>query len=404
MRSFFTYGPRAVLFLCAEKRQYVLRFREPMQVFGGQATFFGAFRDRGFLRTEEKHMETFLMYFLFAVGVVLIVKGGDWFVDGAVWVAEITKIPKFIIGATVVSMATTLPEIIVSTIAAVEGHKILNSGTGDFIAASQEKVGMAIGNGIGSVICNTALILALSVVFLPIVIDRKDFAPKAGLLLAAVVALFLFSMGGSFSVWGAVVLLLIFALYIAENVRSAKRQALLKPAEGEDDNPPKTDKKSVVLNILSVVGGAAAIVVGSQLLVNNGSKIASSWGVSEAIIGVTIVAVGTSLPELVTAIVSIVKKQSSMSVGNVIGANVIDTTLILAVCSFVYGGKLPVSAQNIYLDFPVAILVTLIAAVPTVIRKRFSRWQGIVLIAVYLAYLGVVVFGLNWYLGLFGAL
>lgn len=124
-------------------------------------------------------METFLMYFLFVVGVVLIVKGGDWFVDGAVWVAEITKIPKFIIGATVVSMATTLPEIIVSTIAAVEGHKILNSGAGDFIAASQEKVGMAIGNGIGSVICNTAMIMALSLVFMPPEIERRKFSPKA---------------------------------------------------------------------------------------------------------------------------------------------------------------------------------------------------------------------------------
>ena len=142
-------------------------------------------------------METFLMYFLFAVGIVLIVKGGDWFVDGAVWIAEVTKIPKFIIGATIISVATTLPEIIVSTIAAVEGHGILVSGVGDYIAASQDKVGMAIGNGIGSVICNTAMILAISVIFMPIAVKRKDFAPKSILLIAAVVALFLFSMSGS---------------------------------------------------------------------------------------------------------------------------------------------------------------------------------------------------------------
>ena len=89
-------------------------------------------------------METVLMYLLFIVGIILIVKGGDWFVDGAVWVAEITKIPKFIIGATIISLATTLPEIIVSTIAAIDGHQILISGVGDYIAASQDKVGMAI--------------------------------------------------------------------------------------------------------------------------------------------------------------------------------------------------------------------------------------------------------------------
>lgn len=337
------------------------------------------------------------MYLLFAAGVVLIVKGGDWFVDGAVWVAEVTRIPKFIIGATIISVATTLPEIIVSTIAAIDGHEILTSGVADAVAASQDKVGMAIGNGIGSVICNTAMILAISAVFMPVAIQRKDFLPKAGLLLAAVVALFLFSLNGSFSWVGALVLLLIFALYIAENIRSAKEKTSEEP-----EKRPATDQKSVLLNLLRVVVGAAATVIGSQLLVNNGSKIAASWGVSEAIIGVTIVAIGTSLPELVTAITSVIKKQTSMSVGNVIGANVIDTTLILAVCSFVYGGKLPVSAQNIYLDFPVAILVTLIAAVPTGIRKKFSRWQGVLLILLYIVYLIIVTAGLDWYLALFG--
>lgn len=344
-------------------------------------------------------MEYFWMYVLFAVGIVLIVKGGDWFVDGAVWVAEVTGIPKFIIGATIVSIATTLPEIIVSTIAAVEGHEILRSGVENAVAASQDRVGMAIGNGIGSVICNTAMILAIGVIFMPIAIKRKDFTPKALLLTAAVTALFLLSLRGSLSLLGAFVLLAIFALYIAENLRSAKTADGGQPST---EAVPATDKKSVICNLLRVVVGAAAIVAGSQLLVKNGGKIAASWGVSEAIIGVTIVAVGTSLPELVTAVTSIIKKQSSMSIGNVIGANVIDTTLILSVCSFVYGGKLPVSAQNIYLDFPVAILVTGMAVIPTILCRRFKRWQGIVLLGIYLAYLVTVTVGLGWYLSLFG--
>lgn len=342
-------------------------------------------------------MESFLMYFLFVVGIVLIVKGGDWFVDGAVWVAEVTRIPKFIIGATIISVATTLPEIIVSTIAAIEGHGILVSGVGNYIAASQDKVGMAIGNGIGSVICNTAMILAISIMFMPIAVDRKDFAPKSFLLIAAMLALFAFSLSGSFSIAGGLVLLAIFAVYIAENIRSAKDNTTENAGER-----PSTDKKSVIMNIEKVVVGAAGIVIGSQLLVNNGSKIAASLGVSEAIIGVTIVAVGTSLPEFVTAITAIVKKQTDMSVGNVIGANVIDTTLILAVCSFIYGGKLPVSAQNIYLDFPIAIIVSLIAAVPTVIKKKFSRWQGVLMLIIYIAYLITVTVGLKGYLSLFG--
>ncbi len=191
-------------------------------------------------------------------------------------------------------------------------------------------------------------------------------------------------------------MLLIFALYIFENIRSAKSD----PAKNTEERP-STDRKTVVLNILRVVVGAACIVIGSQLLVNNGSDIAASRGVSEAIIGVTIVAIGTSLPELATAITAVVKKQTSMSVGNVIGANVIDTALILAVCSFIYGGKLPVSAQNIYLDFPVAILVSLIAAVPAIITKRFHRWQGVLMLVIYVAYLLIVTVGLDGYLAIF---
>lgn len=358
---------------------------------------YGLYVPYTFLYNGGEFMEIFLMYLLFIVGIVLIVKGGDWFVDGAVWVAEVTRIPKFIIGATIISIATTLPEIIVSTIAAIEGHGILFSDAANAVSLSQDKVGMAIGNGIGSVICNTAMILAISMIFMPIAIKRKDFAPKASLLIAALVALFLFSLNGSFSLIGAAVLLLIFALYIFENIRSAKNS----PSESGTEKP-EVDRKSIITNILRVVVGAAAIVLGSQLLVDNGSKIAASWGVSEAIIGVTFVAIGTSLPELVTAVSAIIKKQASMSVGNVIGANVIDTTLILAVCSFIYGGNLPVSAQNIYLDFPVAIVVSLIAAIPTIINKKFSRWQGVLMLIIYIAYLIITVTGLGSYLSLFG--
>ena len=192
-------------------------------------------------------------------------------------------------------------------------------------------------------------------------------------------------------------LLIVFAFYIAENIRSGK-------ATVKDGTAEKTaaGKSTVITNILKVSVGAAGIVIGSELLVNNGSKIAASFGVSEAVIGVTIVAIGTSLPELVTAVTAVVKKQTSMSVGNVIGANIIDTTLILAICSFIYGGKLPVSKQNIYLDFPIAIAVTLIAAVPTVKTKKFSRWQGVLMLVIYLAYILTVTSGLDRYLKLFG--
>ena len=342
-------------------------------------------------------METVLMYLIFAVGVVLIVKGGDWFVDGAAWIAEVTGIPKFIVGATIVSVATTLPEIIVSAMAAVEGHEILLSGVADAQMLAQEKVGMAIGNGVGSVICNTAMIMAFSLVFMPTVIERKKFSTKAAFLGVAVVALFALTFNGSLSSKASIVLIAVFVAYIAENIKSAKTDI----EEDFDDDKPKADKKTVAKNIFYIVAGAACIVFGSRLLVNYGGEIARSWGVSEAIIGVTMVAIGTSLPELVTAVTAVIKKQPSMSVGNVIGANVIDIALILPICSFIYGGVLPVSAQNIYLDFPVCILVSLIALVPTIIAGKFRRWQGIVMLVIYTAYLVIVSTKLDWYLSLF---
>ncbi len=344
-------------------------------------------------------MDSVIMYLLFAAGIVLIVKGGDWFVDGAKWLAEITGIPDFIVGATVVSLATTLPEILISVVASVEGHQILLEGVGDFIAASQEKVGMAIGNGVGSIICNTGLIMAIGIMFIPTEVDRRRFSPKAILLGVSVVALLILTRFGYLTTKGAIFLLAIFAVYIVENVKSSKRDFFDEDFDFDKASP--RDKKTVIRNILSLVVGVAGIFLGSRLLVDNGGAIARSWGVSESIIAVTMVAVGTSLPELVTAIIAVAKKQPAMSVGNIVGANIIDTVLILPLCSFIYGGTLPVSEQNIYLDFPVMILLSLVALVPTVLTKKFHRWQGVALLVIYIAYLAVVTAGLDWYLALF---
>lgn len=340
-------------------------------------------------------MAQVLVYVLFIVGLVLIIKGGDWFVDGAAWVAEATGIPKFIVGATIVSLATTLPEVIVSTIAAVQGHKFLIA---EKLAEANGQVGMAIGNGIGSVIANTAMIMAVSLIFIPSVIDRKKFTPKALILILSVFAVLgLTAFTGGLKMWGAFILIAIFIGFIIENVISAKKEI-----GGEEEEAVEKDKKTVITNVVKIIVGAAAIVGGSQLLVTNGTQIAKGLGVSEAIIGVTMVAIGTSLPELVTAITAIVKKQASLSVGNVIGANIIDTVLILPICSFVYGGQLPVSTTNIFLDFPMCILVTLIALVPTIIRKKFSRVQGIIMLLLYIAYIVITVAFLPQYLALFG--
>lgn len=315
-------------------------------------------------------METFIAVLLFAVGVVLIVKGGDLFVDAATWIAEVSGIPKFIVGATVVSLATTLPEMIVSVMAALEG-----------------KVDMAVGNAVGSVTANTGLIMAIALLFMPCAVDRKVYGFKSVLMILAAAFLLVFSQGGSLLLTGSLILIAILVAFVWENIVSAK--AGLEAAE--DRVRPPHDSKTVWSNVVKFLLGAAGIVIGARLLVDNGSILARAAGVSEAVIAVTLVAVGTSLPELVTTITAIVKKQSALSIGNIIGANIIDLCLILPLCSLVSGKALPISAQSVGLDMPVCLGVIALALLPMLFTGKFRRWQGFVMLGGYAAYLVAVI-------------
>ena len=312
-----------------------------------------------------------LTIFLFLVGMVLTIKGGDFFVDAASWIAERSGIPKLIIGATIVSLATTMPEMLVSVMAAVQG-----------------KVDMSIGNAVGSVTANLGLIMALAVIFMPGVIRRRDYLLKSILMLAASVIVVICGLTGSVSVVMCAVLLVIFATYLWENVREARRTIRLngQQPDAEAVAAETAGKKVVALNVVKFLGGAAAIVLGAQLLVDNGSTLARLAGISERVIGVTLVAVGTSLPELITTITAISKKQSELSVGNILGANILDLTLIMPLSSLISGKPLPVSATMAAIDLPACLLVGLIATIPALATKRFARWQGAVLLAVYAGY------------------
>lgn len=312
-------------------------------------------------------MDTVITVALFALGLLLIIKGGDWFVDAAVWIANATGIPKFIIGATVVSLATTLPELTVSVTGVIDGE-----------------LDMAVGNAIGSVTANIGLIMGISLVCLPAVIKRSQFWPKAVLMVAASALLWLTCSGGELTLTEGLLLLVIFALFIYDNIRSAKQNISSEERES-------VDKKALPKMLLLFVLGIAAIVVGSQLLIDYGCKIAVLLGVPSAIIGVTMVAIGTSLPELVTTITAIAKKESSMSIGNIIGANVIDLTLILPICSMVAGGGLKIAEQSYALDMPVCLGVGLLAILPPLITGKLHRWQGVIMLLCYAAYVAVLV-------------
>lgn len=312
-------------------------------------------------------MEIFLMYFLFAVGLLLIIKGGDWFVDAAAWLAEVSGIPHFIVGATVVGFATSLPEIIVSVIAAAQGD-----------------VDMATGNAIGSVTANTGLIMGISLIFMPLAIRLREYLPKILLLLVSIIAVWAFGISGEISIIASIALVALFAFFVYENIHSAKKQ--LTP-NSQNEEAQAVTKAIVAKKILLFVIGCAGIIIGSELLVNYGTEIAASLGVPTRIISLSAVAIGTSLPELVTTISAISKKQSSLSVGNIIGSNIIDITFVLPPCMIAYGKSLPVSAGTVWMDLPVLFAISLVAFVPTFITKKFSRWQGVVLLVGYIGYL-----------------
>jgi cation:H+ antiporter len=304
---------------------------------------------------------------VFLAGVVLVVKGGDLFVDAASWIARAAHIPPFIVGATIVSFATTLPELIVSVMASLEG-----------------KNDMAVGNAVGSVTANTGLILAIALIFMTVVAPRARYWRQCVLLIAAAGVLWLGSLQGTMAAWANVALFVVFVGFMALNVMDAKDEP------GENETVEETSG-SFPKHIGLFLVGAAMIVLGSELLINGGSSLAEALGVPERVIAVTMVAIGTSLPELVTTLTAIRKKEANLSVGNIIGANIIDLSLILPICSLVSGGGFTVSQQCLQIDFPACMMITLVAIVPLLLKEKGYKVQGVVMLLLYGAYLFITV-------------
>ena len=327
-------------------------------------------------------------YLLFAIGLVLLIKGGDWFVDGASGVAKKYHVPELLIGATVVSIGTTLPEVMVSSGAALKG-------VGD----------IAYGNAIGSVICNTALIAAITVAVKPSATERKTlFFPVSAFFLAAAVYAFAAYGIGKFTRPIGIVLLAMFVIYMVLTIRQAfsgmKKEADGKPSDSgekaaEADAPAgeKPEKQKAVWFLLGmIVIGAALIAVGADLLVDNATIIAKNFGVSDAVIGLTVIALGTSLPELVTAITSLIKGHGSLSLGNVIGANLFNLVLVSGMAVTISPFGLPAGKtiaginSSLIVDLPVMVFVMGLLTIPAIIRGKLSRVQGIALLTTYVAF------------------
>ncbi len=308
---------------------------------------------------------------LFVVGLILLIKGGDWFVDGATGIAHRFHIPELLIGATVVSIGTTLPEVMVSAGAALSGHGEI-----------------AYGNAIGSIICNTSLIAAITVAIRPAPINRKPLVLSVVFFFIA--ALFYSAVAyttGNFSRTVGIVLLSVFVVYMVISVLQAKKSL----AEKKEDKEAEIEG-SLWKEIILLVIGAAVIAVGADLLVDNGTIIAETLGVPESVIALTFVALGTSLPEFVTAITSLIKGHGALSLGNVIGANLFNLVLVSGVSTVLSPFPVPNSSQvfgvnaSLAIDIPVMFVVMSLLVIPALIRGKLSRVQGILLLLIYAAF------------------
>ena len=244
---------------------------------------------------------------LFAIGVVLLIKGGDWFVDSAVGIAKRFRVPEIIIGATVVSIGTTLPEVMVSVTAAVN-----NNGA------------IAYGNAIGSIICNTALIAALTIAIRPAPVNRKAVVtPVIFFFISAAIYLVAAYIFGRFDRWLGIVMLVVFAIYMAMTIYKGFKNPVQNEAKEEDDEKSGSLLKDVIVLAIS----AALIAVGADMLEGSSVSLATMAGIPTEVVGVTIVALCTSLPELVTAVTALLKGHGALSLGNIIGANIFNLVL-----------------------------------------------------------------------------
>lgn len=312
----------------------------------------------------------------FILGLILLIKGGDWFVDSASEIAKKLRIPDILIGATVVSVGTTLPEVMVSATSAFSGH-------GE----------MAYGNAIGSIICNTALIAALTVAIRPARIEPRSFSLHVIVFfIAAAVYVAVAYVFGEFTRPVGILLLIIFVAYIVLSVRSAQKSYQDNKEESYEESG---EKSKISKNIFLLILGAAVIAIGADLLVDNGTLIAQKMGVPEFVIALTFIAIGTSLPELVTAVTSLVKGHGALSLGNVIGANILNLLLVNGTASVISPFSVPNSKQvfglnsSFVIDIPVMLFVMAFLTLPALLTKKLTRIQGIILITVYLVFCAV---------------
>ena len=308
---------------------------------------------------------------LFLVGLVLLIKGGDWFVDSATGIAKRFRVPEIIIGATVVSIGTTLPEVMVSATAAINQNGAI-----------------AYGNAIGSIICNTALIAALTIAIRPAPVNRKAITmPVIFFFISAAIYLVAAYVFRSFDRWLGVVMLCVFALYMTLTIRAGFKNPVQAEHEEEEEK-----QGSFVKDVLVLIVSAVLIAVGADMLEGSSVSLATMAGIPTEVVGVTIVALCTSLPELVTAVTALAKGHGALSLGNIIGANIFNLVLVSGVAVTISPFAVPQGSTmfglntSLVLELPLMVGVMALMTLPALKCKKLFRWQGGLLLGIYTAF------------------
>ena len=303
-----------------------------------------------------------MMYVLLLVGFALLVIGADMFVDGSSSIAGILKVPSVIIGLTIVAMGTSAPEAAVSITAGLSGN-----------------ADISLGNVVGSNLFNILAVVGICAMIFPAESPKDILKRDLWWNVAASIGLLLLILDGKLSRLDGVILLIAFAVYIGIMIRSALKNR---------GNSDLQETMSVPKSIFFVILGLCMIVGGGNLVVNNASAIATSWGMSEALVGLTIVAIGTSLPELVTSVTASKKGDSGISLGNAIGSNLFNILFILGIAAVLA----PITvAPELIIDTIIVIGVAILILIFAKTNKITSRLEGLIMVLLYIAYTAYII-------------
>lgn len=312
--------------------------------------------------------------FQFGLGIVLLVVGAEQLVRGSARLAGAIGISPLVVGLTVVAFGTSSPELAVSVNAALAG-----------------KTEVALGNVLGSNICNTLLILGLSAVVAPLVVHRQLIRVDVPLMIGASIALVPISLDGRVGRWEGLLLLGVLAIYLTLAVRSGRRRNPAETRRGMGRRRTRRRTREILLRSLQSLLGLGLLVLGSQWLVDGAVVIATALGLSELVVGLTIVALGTSLPEVATSVVAALRGQRDIAIGNVVGSNLFNILAVLGATATVAPAGIPVPRGVLTFDIPV-VIVSAVACLPVFYTGLVvSRWEGLLFFSYYVSYTGFLI-------------